>query len=230
MPNIPKLAPTTWSLLGTLAVTVLLGGGLTYWKFFGPGATPETENPPSRTERGSLISYMNGEGTWECRVKSSSNTVDSTGVVFVAPGQMRGDFSSILKMGEPRTSYSHMIVRGGEQFVWNDDMPSMGVRTTVTLATIPKNAAPDAPFDIHHESDVDCVPWRENDRVFVLPNDVQFHSVEEMMKQKGLPSAAPVAPGASSGMPDLKSQCAACDQAGPYKESCLAALSCPKAP
>lgn len=231
MPNLPVLSKTTWTLVGTLGATVVLGIGLGYWYIAGPGATPPPTPPALVTERGSLLSYMKGDGTWECTVKSENATVSSTGVVYVGQGKMRGDFSSILKMGEPRTSKSHMIMHESTQYVWNDDMPTMGVRTTVTLATIPKQASPDAPFDIHHASDVTCVPWRLDDRVFVLPDHVQFHSVEDMVKQGGLPqpptspSSTPVPP-----MPDRESQCRACDEAGPYKEACLAALSCGNTP
>lgn len=153
----------------------------------------------------------------QCTFKSEMDGYTSEGTVYVVKGKMRGDFSSVVS---GKTMASHMIVDGETSYIWTDG-EKKGYKTTFTQemkdeaqkATEEKDTPkPTGGVDLDQMVDYNCKPWGADGSYFQLPEDVEFLSLEDMMK---------------SVTGQMGAQCSICDQlTGDQKTQCLTSLNC----
>jgi len=189
----------------------------------------------------SLRGLLGMSGAQKCTVASSVATAESTGVVYIAGGKVRGDFVSAVAVGETQVT-SHMITDGKISHVWMDGMPqgyTMSAEMTDADSAGAQNDRAPETVSLDQEASYKCESWSVDATQFELPKDIEFVDMAEMMKGipmmgasgGGVPAmddgAVPTIPSTSGGMGDMKAmQCAACEQAGESRAECLAALGC----
>lgn len=139
------------------------------------------------------------------------------GVVYVANGKMRGDFTS---MDEGVAMNGHMIVDGNTSYIWSDGQ-SIGYKTTFDLNETPTTESGDTSVsnDINplQPEDYACDAWIANPEVFALPAGVEFKDFSSL-----IPTMPP-----NAGDTGSQNNCSYCDMlSGDDKSQCLSAMNC----
>ena len=120
--------------------------------------------------RGSMKDLMAREGSWKCEFTHKTDVSDSTGIVYISNGMMRGNFlSQVPQLGEVK---SYMVTRDGFVHTWSDMMPQ-GVKMPVVAAE--GSASTEGQADIYNqELDYNCMSWEADVSMFELPQTVVF--------------------------------------------------------
>lgn len=75
---------------------------------------------------------------------------------------------------------SHMIVRDAMSYVWADkEKIGMSMKINTSAATGTQSGG----SDLDQKANVDCSAWVPDETLFVIPQDVKFQSIEDMMKE-----------------------------------------------
>ena len=154
----------------------------------------------------------------KCSVESTKGGYTSTGVVYVAGGLMRGDFTT---MGTPSgTIESHMIVKENVSYVWSSATPQ-GIKMTLT-SSANGGGVTSTSGGLSYDDSVNytCSSWSISQDLFALPVGISFIDVATLPGPGG-------SAGAGAEMMGTAEQCKACENlSGAEKAQCLVALSC----
>ncbi len=259
-----KMSPM---LIGMIAVGVILAGGVLFMMRGSDEEVSEVsgtkemsgKNTSSEVsgdaEEGMSLRDLLGMGkSQKCTFKNESEGMKSEGTFYVSGGKSRAMVSNTVSGGKGGTTTSNMIfdTASNTTYVWTEGMKE-GVKMTMNDADQEEapvsddDAAEEVPDastsndftrDLDQEYSYDCDSWKTDASLFVVPSDVTFVDMAEMMKALPNPATLPqMNPTNPSGMPtsnvpragsgDMKkASCAACDQAGDQKEACQKALGC----
>lgn len=142
----------------------------------------------------------------------------NSGTVYIGQNQVRGDFAVTV---EEKLTNSHLIVKAETAYVWMEGLANgykfpLGMLTgTENQTNVPKT------MDVNEQVDYECNPWTLETSRFDLPTGVEFVDSEAIMPQVTYPE------GSGNAMPDLSSQCAACENlTGAARDQCRTALAC----
>lgn len=124
------------------------------------------------TFTGSIGDLAKRGGNYECTFTTDTAQSKSSGTVYVAGFQIRGDFTSVAA---GQTVETHMVQDGGYDYVWSSAAP-MGFKSKVTNTAPAAGYAPTSGTqDTMGESySYKCVPWTVDKSKFALPAGVQF--------------------------------------------------------
>ncbi|HVU80186.1 MAG TPA: hypothetical protein VHD37_02370 [Candidatus Paceibacterota bacterium] len=165
-----------------IGAVVVVAGGLGIWLYGGAGTGTGSASLSGAVEQGqtaaesekpqtlkSLIAY---QGTQKCTFENATANSSSSGTVYVANGQMRGDFTSVA---QGKTFDSHMIVKGNTSYVWGSSMPG-GFKMSFDSMAAPSGSSggsvdPNAPVNYS------CGAWSADESMFELPASVQFQDL-----------------------------------------------------
>lgn len=189
---------------------VIIGVGV--WILMGRGApaTPESTQGGTQTQEGGIKQLM-AQGNVRCTVTSDANSTTSGGVVYVANGHVRGDFTST--MPEVGMVESHMLVRDGYVYTWSN-MATQGIKMAVNSDTsVSSDPEQPNPYDANYN--YTCESWTPDESQFAIPSTIQFMELN-------------ASAGASTGAGAAGPSCAQCDMvpAGPARDQCRTALGC----
>lgn len=251
-------------LIGLIAVGVVLAGGVLFMMRGSDEEVSEMSGTKEMTgekassevsedaEAGMSLRDLLGMGkSQKCTFKNDSEEMKSEGTFYISGGKSRAMISTVVPGGKEEMSTSNMIfdTASNTTYMWTEGMKE-GVKMTMndadqagapvsdddTAEEVPDaSTSNDFARDLDQEYSYDCDSWKTDASLFVVPSDVAFVDMAEMMKTLPNPATLPGmnAPGAStSGVPaagsgDMKkASCAACDQAGDQKEACQKALGC----
>jgi hypothetical protein len=177
--------------------------------------------PPGQT---SLKTLMAAGRPQKCLVTYSMNGNATQGTIYLANGKMRGDFTSQVN-GSPQTS--HMINDGTTVYTWVEGMV-MGMKMSedASKSTSTPASSHSAAVDPDANEQYSCSAWSEDRAEFTAPVSINFSDM--MQTNPALhPVVTPPAGASASASASMKAQeCLACNNAGPNKAQCLAALSC----
>jgi hypothetical protein len=198
---------------------LLLLGGVGAYLFASKGKSPSTATPQEQATSGESSAQRSlkdllGLGTsQECLF----STEGSNGVVYVAGGKVRGDFTT---ESEGQTTISHMIVDGQTSYVWMEGQ-QMGYKfsfdESAQVQDQDQGQTSQATVDIDQKVDYNCKSWNTDPSMFTLPAGIEFSDMSQL-----------TAPAGEQTSEDTKAaQCAACDSAPEdAREQCRAALGC----
>ena len=142
-----------------------------------PG-TPGVAAPLSSTRGMTLRGLLSLGSSQKCTFTDATNpTASSEGTVYVAQGQLRGDFTSVVS---GVAIESHMIVLGSTSYEWTDAATG-GFK--MALATIENQQAPgpNQGFNPNKSVDYSCTGWSTNASVFALPVGIQFSNMTNIL-------------------------------------------------
>jgi hypothetical protein len=241
-------------IVAALAAFVLLGGSVAFYLnnktvvsgTTVPAVTPE-KNQPVASSGTSLKDLLTSTGPTKCSVTTSTDKADSTGMVYIADGKMRTDFTNTMKVGNlaGKVQVAHMIVDTDYSYMWGDGEMKFGIKMAKQEILDVQPGAGNSPqneaaIDMNEKSDYKCGGWKIDERLFTPPSDIQFQDMSAMMKS--MPSvqsgtnvtggAAKTSGGGSVAVPpgmsatEMSAMCGQCDQAGEGRDQCRAALGC----
>ncbi|MEY4731605.1 MAG: hypothetical protein RL681_551 [Candidatus Parcubacteria bacterium] len=213
---------------------VVVGGAVAFMinKPASPSGPGGDANMPARAAQMSMKDLLGLGGAQRCTFTNKVENSESSGVVYVANGKMRGDFTS-LSAGQ--TVKSHMIVDGETSYVWSDAMPQGMKMSFANIGASATGQNANQSVDVNKKVDYSCGAWTVDVHMFALPDGVTFSDLSAMLPPVG---TTPVKGGTygdyvpgSAGSGDLKAtQCASCDQIpdADAKMQCLETLGCTK--
>lgn len=210
-----------WYIIGAI---VIIAVALGIWLFSGqslPGGVSNSASPVAGTQNTSLKNLLASQSPQSCTFSTAAAQTSSQGIVYVAGGKMRGDFTSTV---DGKGVKSHMIVMDNTSYVWSDAMPQ-GVKMSFdTMATQTGNS-PQGSVDPNATTNYDCSSWSTDVSMFVLPAGITFQDLSNLPASGSAGTSATGSAGAGVG---ASQQCAACNQItdSNAKAQCLAALHC----
>lgn len=163
---------TVWYGLGAVAVVLVLAGA---WAYLGgaPGGPAAAGNAGTQM---SLKDLLTEGGSQKCAFSSVTDDSESSGTVYVADGQMRGDFTSAAG---GQSVMSHLLVTDNTSYVWTDNYPQ-GMMMSFDAMTAGQEGGQSA-VDPNALADYSCEPWAADAGIFVLPDGVDFLDIESLM-------------------------------------------------
>lgn len=182
-----------------------------------------TETPTSI--RGLISSSASQKCTFEQRTEYN----ETSGVVYVSDGRMRGDYRMHVFSGDQQFQ-SHMIIDDGISYTWNS-LSSQGFRAPMVIEDAVAGTVEYADYahavTFDQQLEYDCVAWKVNPWYFEVPEDIVFIDVEDMMDKSKI--VVPQETMETLDVPDsMTDQCPACD-ALPDKvlrEQCRLSFAC----
>jgi len=154
----------------------------------------------------------------KCSAWFTAKDVTSTGTIYLASQQMRGDFTAQV---QGKTMQTHMIVKNQTVYTWVEGMgTTIGFQTSLHTSSSTSNTTQSRSVDVNQKVSYNCEAWTEDDSVFALPAGVTFTSTAAIT-----PNGA-AGKSESSATSSKSSQCSTCDNAGAGKAQCLAVLHC----
>lgn len=142
-----------------VAAIVVIGGGALFLMNGGAGPFASMGNT-------SLRSLLSANTTQKC----SFDNAQSTGTIYVATGEMRGDFTS--KVGQA-SAQSHMVIANDMVYIWADGTP-VGYR--MAFDDMKPGGASSPGIDADAKVATDCTPWQAEAASFTLPTTVTFNA------------------------------------------------------
>ena len=214
---------------------IVVVGGIAVFlmnKTAGPVAPGGDANTPAPGAQMSMRELLGFGGAQRCTFTNKVENSESSGVVYVSGGKMRGDFTS-LAAGQ--AIQSHMIVDGETSYVWSDAAPQ-GMKISFADMNAQGGTNSGQSVDVNEKVGYSCGAWAVDANVFALPTGVTFSDLGAILPPGGIPklqgTPGTVQPSAGT-MPSGGAgafQCAACNQVpeGDERMQCLEALGCAK--
>ncbi|MCR4263996.1 MAG: hypothetical protein NUV98_04750 [Candidatus Roizmanbacteria bacterium] len=184
-----------------------------------PGSNPPSNSKTSANQPQSLRALMQLGSNQTCTFSDTES--QSEGTVYIAGGNVRGDFSSELTDSE---MVSHMIVTDETMYMWVDGQTS-GFKMSLTEleeaqddTALNEQNSPKS-VDIDKQIDYECSSWRVENSVFTPPSTIEFTDFSEMMESaEGMMEESDT---------DTSDQCAVCaNLPDSAKQQCLDSFSC----
>jgi hypothetical protein len=202
-----------------VAVAVLALGA---WMVVGKGGTPKVGSSTTQTQNTTLKNLIAMGGSNKCTFSSSTQNSQSDGVVYIANGQMRGDFTSVAA---GKTIQSHMIVKDNTSYIWSDTA-AQGFKMSFDAMATQNDANPQASVDPNAQVAYSCSSWGTDANMFVLPTNITFQDMSSLIPKGTSGANGTVQTGTSA--QGVSAQCGACDAApdAATKAQCRAALHC----
>lgn len=209
-------------ILIAVIVLVVLAGGWYVYSGKQSSIMPYTQNSSQGSSAGDKISgkfadLLNAGKSMECTFSGETDGYKTSGTVFVAGKNMRGDFNSESK---GKMMDSHMIQNGEKIYSWTTE-PKQGMMMKITKEDQARNqeeadSAANKPLDVDKNYDYNCKGWSGDQSKFQPPSDIEFQDLSVMMEK------------ATGGVgKDAGLSCSACDNLeGDAKASCQQALGC----
>ena len=178
------------TLIGGIVAVIIILFGIWYFasNSIGAGApTAATSTESSGTAPGTSAaaprstntfrSIFTQSGNHECRYEQVGTSSQTTSVVYIADGKMRGEFRTIGAV----PSANLMIYSGGVLYSWKEGATT-GKKTSISALSdlpqaIPQDLSSGAIFGVSSENvSWDCHDWARDVRLFILPTYVTFSS------------------------------------------------------
>jgi hypothetical protein len=222
------------TILYVVGGVVVVGGAAVFVmnKPAGPVAPGGDANTPTPSAQMSMRELLGMSGPQRCTFTNNVQDPESSGVVYVAGGKMRGDFTSVAA---GQTIQSHMIVDGETSYMWSDAMPQ-GMKMAFADVGAQSGQGSGQSVDVNEKVDYSCSGWTADANMFALPAGVEFSDLGVLLPPGGMPQldGKPGTIDPSGGIMPAGEvgamQCAACNQVpeGDERMQCLEALGCAK--
>ena len=176
-------------LVGIILVLIVIGGYFAYTKTrskseelgnVNPGANSQNSEVGTVNPNGKKMAFdafVRQGGSYQCTVHQSVNNVDSVGTVYVANGNMSGQFDTTVS---GQTMTSNMIMKDGYMYSWSSMSPNMGFKMAIAgnAGTGTNGTMANAYADAPQFGDYDCQAWNGDSSKFTPPASVKFSEIK----------------------------------------------------
>ena len=167
----------------------------------------------TKSAESTLKDLIASKNPTQCTYSTDAGSTKISGVVYVANGKVRGDFTTTA--GKTVIT-GHMATDAKYVYTWTDGSKQGYKFATDTLTGAKTDANTQKP-DFNQKFKYSCSPWSLDSKMMQLPTDVTFTTF-----------SMPVLPsGATGGTVSNQTMCAACSGlTGEAKTACLTQLKC----
>lgn len=193
-------------------------------------AQNESKDSASVEEFQTTIEEMAKSGKpYRCTYTMTTEGIAQEGTLYFAgEDRIRGDV--VVDMPEGGKTTTHFVKDGETQYIWTDDQPT-GMKITITKeeeAKMKEEAAENNQQNVDMDMKVNlkCTKWSPDKAIMTPPSNIQFQSLDEMMKAAtgGAGTSADGGPGTSLNADDIN-MCSICGEmpVGAARNSCMQA-------
>jgi len=203
-------------ILILLAIFLMKGKGATSLE--GTNTNTSSENTSSQTSIKELVAK--GKPV-TCSFSTTDAANNTGGTVYIAGGNMRGDFT--ISSTVSKSVSSHMVILDGVSYIWSSES-NQGMKMKVDADVVAgQQASAQSPISYDGRSNYNCKSWAPDQNMFNVPSEVTFSDMSAMMQ--GMPGASG---GAGTGNTEMKAMmCGSCDKlSGDQKTQCKLAYQC----
>ncbi len=191
-------------IVAAVVIVFLLAGGAVYLKLSKTAVNPQNQTAnasptPKPTQAGkspmkSLIDLLSQNQSLHCTFNNTTaNGGVYQGTIYVANGNMRGNFSTTENNKE---TFANVIRKENETYVWTNNSKT-GFKMTVSIQDLSNNTQANQYVNSSEKINYSCFPWTVDNSMFIPPANIQFTDVTSLMPHG---SSAPfVSPSATSG-------------------------------
>ena len=173
------------AIIGSIVVVVLLLLGIWYFSSSSAptAAVSDTTNgtqasatPTPTATPNTFKSIFAQSGNHECSYQQANVTGQSTSVIFIADGKMRGEFRTV---SGSNTDASIIVYNGGSVYSWKEGA-TVGKKSSITSIAqlpeiIPTDLTSGAVFGTSANNvSWDCHDWLTDPKAFVIPTNITF--------------------------------------------------------
>ena len=205
---------TKTHILSLVAIIAVIG--LAWFAWSTETKAPQSEDEVvTETTPKTLRELLSVDQSQVCTFSQLADEFTTTGMVYVADGQMRTDFEAEVAS---TTQNGHVIVKSGQVYVWLED-DTKGMTMALDLSTTTESNLRSSPVNLDDENvTYSCEDWSTDSAVFELPGNIEFTDLSALM------GASTPAGASLSGNAE---QCAACAKLPePQQDQCLSVLKC----
>jgi len=132
----------------------------------------------SRRITGSIEDLLAEGEAYRCTFAYESDLADSTGVVYVSDGKLKGDFETDVEVLGGKV-LTHLIRDGGTVYTWIDGT-NVGVKAPATISRSDVSTGKSGQFSfdpLEQQLNYDCQEWDPDPGMFILPAEIKFSEV-----------------------------------------------------
>lgn len=171
-------------LLAVLIGGVVFVGGYFYFGGEKGGVVKDTtsEEVAQQPEgkKMAFTQFVNQGGAYKCTVNQSVSGTDTTGVVFIDAGLMRGTFETESQGAKVSTN---ILVRDGYTYTWSSNMPQgikMAIKKDEAVANANVGTSGTYAWNAEEVGDYDCIAWNADQATFTLPAGIVFMDLADL--------------------------------------------------
>ena len=169
-----------------VVILLVLGlGGFFLFSKQSPSSLNQTNNTTSGTEKTameSLADLIKGGSNLTCEFNSQAdeNGYASKGTIYIASGNMRGDFINTI---DGKTTNMSMIRNGNDNYIWGDEIET-GIKMTLSQEDLVAETNEASKYiDLNKKLDYNCNPWGVDQSKFTPPSNIKFTDLSKMMEE-----------------------------------------------
>ncbi len=162
-------------IVGVLILLAILGAGayLTLSKSAKTGnqttnATPATQKQESAAK--SFMDIFSSGVSQKCTFAMKTESVESSGVLYVSAGKLRGDITTTV---EGKKQDISMIRNGDTNYIWGSAIPQ-GIKMTISEKDFASDTKTGQYFNPNEKADYKCSAWIVDASLFTPPASVKF--------------------------------------------------------
>ncbi len=118
------------------------------------------------------------------------NKFEITGQAYITGKKVLQETQTTNLVGSKKVIKGSVYTDGEYIYIWNKDDKTSGMKMKIEDQEIEegkvKTDVAGAQETMEKEYDLDCSPWKVDEKILTIPSDVQFKDFSEMMK--GIPS------------------------------------------
>ena len=178
-------------VVAAVVILFILGAGGIF--LFSKNSSPvsQTQNQQQTQEKASnpknpvntLVNLLTSGQSVMCTFEYSGESKNtSSGTVYIANGNMKGEFDVTDKDG--KKSHMQMIRNGDSNYIWGDEVDG-GIKMTLATKDLESDTSTNQYFDFNNNNvNYDCSAWSADNSVFTPPTDIKFTDLSSMMPKK----------------------------------------------
>lgn len=156
--------------LGAVALVVVAGAAMFMNGSFG-GQSAAVNNADYVPESTSMTELLASTDARTCKISTQAAGAATEGVLYVAGGNMRGDFTTTSNGQKIK---SHMIVSNDISYLWTD---SSNQGFYIPFAAMSGEAGAANGINASAKMDYACAPWVPTENTFALPTNITFQGI-----------------------------------------------------
>jgi hypothetical protein len=118
----------------------------------------------------------NNGGSYKCEVKQAFSDMENSGTVYIAGGNIRGEYTTIA---EGRTIDTSFIMKDGYSYTWSSALANIGFKTKINTKASGAGAESSGTYSWNASQigDYNCEPWTADEKTFETPAGMSFKEV-----------------------------------------------------
>lgn len=156
------------AVIGLIALVLVVGGGA--WLYSMQSKDGGVPAPTEQAEgtSGTYADIVGRSGSWTCNVSVAISEAPAEGVVKIADGKIRADYTVTPPQLNGRTMVAHLIQADGFAYMWTDIAPQ-GAKVA-----LPEGATPPGAPALDSQVSYTCAPWTADAASFAIPAEINF--------------------------------------------------------